>query len=392
MGPLTKSCDAPFRASVSGCSMPPDGAVPGSRFPVGYKMIKSAEFNNFRSFNHAKLENCTRINVVVGDNGSGKTAFLEGIFLAVGPSPEIALRTRVWRGYDQERYQGTVEELEQALWGDLFHNFVFDRPANVSLIGTHAHNRSLKITFRSQKDLFVAPNRKARRAGAQANQISQPIEFRWQVPLRNDVVVYPNFQGGQLYLPGVPDIAVQTTFFAANRTYPAMETAQRFSSLSKTFQEEKFYDVLKEHFPQIIDVSIEVSAGLSMLFASIKNIPEKIPISLASGGMNKLAAILLAPAVQPGGIVLIDELESGFYYKRLPMIWSALRKMAEECNSQIFVSTHSAECLEAAKGVAEKFPQDFMVIRTVLEKGETKLRQFSGEKFVHAIDEQIDIR
>ncbi len=360
--------------------------------PTGYRMIKSAEFRNFRSFNHARLENCARINIVVGDNGSGKTALLEGLFLAAGPSPEIALRTRAWRGYEGERYTGTNEEVERALWGDLFHKFDFEKAASVSLLGSHDHNRSLKITFRSQKNLLTAPNRKARRAGAQPDLTPKPIEFRWQVPLRNDTVVYPQLQNGHLYLPGVSETEVMTTFFAANRTYGALETAQRFSSLSKNFKDDEFYDLFKKHFPRTNDLSIEVSAGLSMLFIALKDLPEKIPISLASGGMNKLAALLLAPAVQPGGIVLIDEIESGFYHRRLQGIWEALYQMADRYGSQIFASTHSAECLEAAAAVAEKHPKEFLVIRPVLENGETKLRQFTGDRFINAISEQIDVR
>jgi AAA15 family ATPase/GTPase len=150
--------------------------------------------------------------------------------------------------------------------------------------------------------------------------------------------------------------------------------------------------LFKKHFPRTNDLSIEVSAGLSMLFIALKDLPEKIPISLASGGMNKLAALLLAPAVQPGGIVLIDEIESGFYHRRLQGIWEALYQMADRYGSQIFASTHSAECLEAAAAVAEKHPKEFLVIRPVLENGETKLRQFTGDRFINAISEQIDVR
>jgi len=42
-------------------------------------MIEAVELRNFRSFEKADLSDCTRINIVVGDNGSGKTALLEGL-------------------------------------------------------------------------------------------------------------------------------------------------------------------------------------------------------------------------------------------------------------------------------------------------------------------------
>lgn len=390
MSAITKGCDSAVQPGDHHDKIPL--LARSAVLPKGYLMIRSVEFRNFRSFNRAKLDNLTRVNIVVGDNGSGKTALLEGIFLAAGPSPEIALRTRQWRGNEGDRYSGTVEELERALWGDLFHKFDFQSPAVVTILGTQHHNRTLRVTFRGQKNPLAAPNRKARRSGAKIATDPLPIEFRWQMPLRNDMVIYPRFEEGKLYLPLMPESEIQATFFAANRTYSALETAQRFSVLSKHFEDDQFIRLFSEHFQRVTGLSIQASAHIPMLFATLKDIPEKIPISLASGGMNKLAAILLAPAVQPGGVVLIDEIESGFYHKRLPMIWESIHSLAEQYNSQVIASTHSAECLEAAAGIAEKYPGDFSVIRPVLENGETILRQFSGNRFVGAIEERIDIR
>jgi ABC-type cobalamin/Fe3+-siderophores transport system ATPase subunit len=388
MGALTKSCDSGIPPYDGQASMPDVGRP---EFPAGHLMIRSVELRNFRSFNRAKLSDLSRINIVVGDNGSGKTALLEGMFLAAGPSPEIALRTRQWRGYEGERYTGTVEELERALWGDMFHNFNFSKPAVVTLTGTQNHNRTLRVTARGEKNPLTAPNRIARRSGKVAVE-PIPIEFRWQIPLRNDLVVYPRFDDGRLYLPHMPETEIQATFFAANRTYSAMETAQRFSSLSKLYQDEKFVRMFTEHFQRITGLSIQSSAQVPMLFADVTSIAEKIPLSLTSGGMNKLAAILLTPANQPGGVVLIDEIESGFYHKRLPQIWRSIYALAVEYKSQVFASTHSAECLEAVSALAAEHPDDFSLIRPVMEGGETVLRQFSGSRFVTAMEEQIDIR
>src|SRR5690348_922388 len=114
---------------------------------TGYKMIKSISIRNFRSFEAATINGCSRINIIVGENGSGKTALLESIFLAAGPSPEIALRTRAWRGLEGQRLTGTNEQIDRALWADLFHKFDTDQSASVSLHGDKDHNRSIIMTF-----------------------------------------------------------------------------------------------------------------------------------------------------------------------------------------------------------------------------------------------------
>jgi AAA15 family ATPase/GTPase len=135
-----------------------------------------------------------------------------------------------------------------------------------------------------------------------------------------------------------------------------------------------------------------MSAGAAMLFAKVGSMPEKVPISLASGGMNKLAAILLAFSFQPGGVVFVDEIESGFYYKRFPKVWESILSLARSYDVQIFATTHSGECLEAAANLAEENPDEFCLFRTVLVNGATRVRRISGDKLGAARREEIEYR
>lgn len=66
-------------------------------------MIKTFTVENFCSFERFEVRDMRRLNLLVGDSGSGKTALLEAIYLAMGVSPELALRIRAWR--NQETFQ-----------------------------------------------------------------------------------------------------------------------------------------------------------------------------------------------------------------------------------------------------------------------------------------------
>src|SRR5271155_1148914 len=125
-------------------------APPSLAFFSRGPMVDSFRIVNFRSFDNVHVEDCSRINIIVGDNGSGKTALLEALFLAAGVSPEIALRTRSWRGYGGGQLTGTVEALNEALWGDMFHKFQSNRSAVVVLKGAGEQNRSVTIKLRQR--------------------------------------------------------------------------------------------------------------------------------------------------------------------------------------------------------------------------------------------------
>ena len=61
-------------------------------------MIQSIRIENFRCFKRVVVRDLRRINVLVGKNASGKTAFLEAVFLARAGAPQIALKLRHMRG------------------------------------------------------------------------------------------------------------------------------------------------------------------------------------------------------------------------------------------------------------------------------------------------------
>ncbi|MCA3644024.1 MAG: AAA family ATPase [Methylobacterium sp.] len=63
-------------------------------------MIRSFEIENFKCIEHRRIDDCKLINVIVGDNGAGKTSLLEAIFLALASSSEVAQRYRQQRGVD----------------------------------------------------------------------------------------------------------------------------------------------------------------------------------------------------------------------------------------------------------------------------------------------------
>jgi AAA15 family ATPase/GTPase len=145
-------------------------------------------------------------------------------------------------------------------------------------------------------------------------------------------------------------------------------------------------------YPTIKGISIEMAGSTAALFASVDGLSRKIPLTLASGGMNKLVAILLSIAANVGGLVLVDEIENGFYYAHMADIWNALFVFARKYRCQLFLSTHSYECLTGVAGLAKDNPSEVAVIRSRLVNGETKLRRFGGEKFVEAIDGNVEIR
>ena len=108
-------------------------------------MIRSIDIRNFRCFEHLKIDPCHRINIIVGDNGSGKTALLEGVFFALGTNPDLGVRFRQQRGLEAA-FAGSPHGIEEAIWRDFFYDRDWRQTISVQLTGDGPEARSVKIS------------------------------------------------------------------------------------------------------------------------------------------------------------------------------------------------------------------------------------------------------
>lgn len=201
-------------------------------------MAHSIEISNFRCFKSASLEDCRRVNVIVGANGSGKTTLMEAIFLAMGYSPELALRVRGWRGLPATIDRGDIRIVMKAMWGDLFCDYDFRRRVQISLHGSREHTREVTISY-NERNITMARSARSRDTGW------QPVQFTWSGPNEKIIATsIPKIIDGKLQLDPAPVSLTEVIFFAANQTYAGTETAARFSELSKQSKEDEIVSYL----------------------------------------------------------------------------------------------------------------------------------------------------
>ncbi len=102
-------------------------------------MYTSFSIENFRCFENMTIEPLARVNLICGENNTGKTALLEALWLHSGPNlPDLGLRLYGFRniaGPDPAR-----------LLHDLFRNFDPHRTISLEAKGDwNDYHRSLKV-------------------------------------------------------------------------------------------------------------------------------------------------------------------------------------------------------------------------------------------------------
>ena len=91
-----------------------------------------------------------------------------------------------------------------------------------------------------------------------------------------------------------------------------------------------------------------------LIYAEIEGLSEMIPVTQLGQGFNRLLDIYSELVVADARVLLIDEIENGLHYSVLPLVWKGLFLAAQEFDVQIFATTHSWECIQAADQTARE--------------------------------------
>lgn len=358
----------------------------------GAQVIDSATLTNFRCFKSTSISNLKRVNIIVGRNASGKTALLEALFLASGQSPELALRIKGWRGMAAIVLSDQRVAYE-ALWKDLFFGFDQTKEISISLNSGADLVRALTISYNPEPEQIPIEIV----SGSKESAAFFPVTFTWDDRTGNSFGTQPVIRGATITAnvrskSKSPLIALPVAFYSSSAVPSQDENAQYFSELSIRHAEKPIVDFMKQEFPFVEDLSVESSARTPTIFASVRGLEEKIPVNLLSTGVTKIMSVVLGMSNQQGGMVLIDELENGLYWDRLPSIWRALVRFSKQYNVQVFASTHSQECLEAAASAADENEDEFSLLRVEKANGHSIVRQFSGTSLRASMDVEAEVR
>ncbi len=333
-------------------------------------MIESVKIQNFRCFSELEVHGLKPINIIVGENASGKSAFLEAIYLALTGVPSSAFQLREWRKMSQPRESAFASLSSSEIWDDLFHNYNSARPIAISI----ANSQPSPDVLRIQRD------------GA-------GVKFHWKpAGYDSEVISFPAQHKPEGWRNAEMSDVIPVEFIGSHTQSVPQWLASRFSNLSKEGETLPVLDALRVEFPFLKDLSLELDAGNPSVFASIEGSKRKLPASLVSDGFNKLLGFLLSIASASKGTLLIDQIEDGFYFKKLPSIWKTIHKLAKEKGTQIFATIHSQECLDALLPVLEENEEDFALVRASRSEDSIVFRVANGRQFGSVLSQGFEVR
>lgn len=345
-----------------------------------YRMIHSFEIENFRCFERMPVDGCRLVNVIVGDNGAGKTSWLEAIFFALGHSPEIGLRFRQLRGMDG-MFTGSSRKIEEAIWRDLFYKRDWSREIFINLKGDGEEARSVRV---SRQPTIIPLDENSPPA-------SGPIQFSWTDAVGRMRSFTPTMSPAGLKFDTSEEINPDFYYFSSTTNTSSAENANRFSELDSETRS-NLIEGLRTEYGWIQDLQIEVAAGSPYLSVHTRN-GDRQPLAMISSGINRIVGIMIAIASRERSVVVVDEMENGIYFQHHEAIWRIILALCRNYQCQLFSSSHSAEWLRAMVKASGLFIDDMRLYRLERDADDQpELFSFEGEDLKSGVEFGVDVR
>ena len=378
----------------------------GNRLPFHDIAVES-----FRGVLGASLLDCQPINILVGDNNSGKTSLLEAILLLAAPRDASRWRLLTslrgsWPLIEPPGPQSSWSRLNSLQW--LFPL----RDGKVSEICLSTSGEAPVAEVRAVSEFIVGEPEK--RATVNESQYVEGV-FRPRSELRTERGLeirlqlswnpeFPFSDSGQSLFPPPEDFRIllwETGKMLGDRPRlkPQIPTAfasplshrsdtylsQQVSRLIRKERKEQALELLRQVDPRIADFNLlwpfsedEPTAdvqprGSATVHLAVEGVG-LVPVQGMGHGLRRALHLAgLVAELDKGGVLVVDEIEVGMHTSVLQSAFRWLSKACIDSGIQLFATTHSLEAVDALLASVE--PEHLALFR-LESKG---VRRYSGE-------------
>lgn len=342
-------------------------------------LLDSLEISNFKLFKHLKIERLGRVNLVVGQNGAGKTALLEALWLYANRGT-LKTALEILKGRRELNLkslkEGKIED-EAGLLASLKQLYYGRKEFNTTVarlkIGPAA-NPQKAITLEISKNLSLS----------KFNDLKEQLGLNSsQIPVEDALVFYYSViskafsakgifleQGGKIDEAKGPAAG----YFISDSGLTEASIIDLWGGSGSPTFEKDILEALKIIQPELDRVMVAYTLGDTdgqPIRVKLGGVDGELPLKSLGNGLSKVLGIALALVNSKDGILLVDEIENGLHFSTQLGLWRLIFKLATRLNVQVFATTHSWDCIEAFQKASLEDPEVGMLVR--LDKTENEI-------------------
>lgn len=355
--------------------------------------ITNFNIKGFRSLNGLSLKDLGRLNVIVGRNGSGKTSLLEALYLFFS---DARLESVV--GVAERR--GEFDKTDNAgEWAPSIRHFftghaiatgadeiVLSGDEFKMTVSIGVENMPMKNDYR-----IIAPTTMCRISSGEGDSGSRRI-FSFPVCKDGAIDVSRSGDGGYNKPLSPEDIPV---VFVSPDGIDSKALLKMRDEIVARGSETGLVNIL-----QLLDARVESVGFLSAheknykslsngTLVGLSGVSGRVPVKTLGDGMHRLLTIAMGMASCSGGVLILDEVDTGLHYSAMESLWKFILTAAERNDVTVFASTHSLDCLRGLAVVGEDSKD---VCLYAFSASGRKIVSYTGREMASAVNNEIEVR
>ena len=370
---------------------------------LGGGMFQTIDIKAYRGLKNITLQNLSRVNILVGENNTGKTSILEAIQLLRDPEVvdnvlsiakkrqprNIMVQSANLIPFDEFLYSFPVQGEQKDIV--IYATDYELKKWHIELCGTIKKEiydkEDLSESEQRRYDLYCGEDGEISVISGNFLYISENLtsensySFR-ETQLRPDVSMKETLDIKKENMSRVSIVYISPMDVYTNRVLNA-----NFYKGMRVSEKETLIQLLRLFDERIIGIEIGMLNAKPTILIELENIG-LMPVSLFGDGLKKILTLASAIVKTKHGIILIDEFETGIHQRALVQVADWIASAAEERDIQIFLTTHSSEAVNALVQAQKKQQIDMSAYRLELYMGDTFVKQFRSDELLELVNKQ----
>lgn len=319
----------------------------------------------YKGLKDIRIEKLNKINIFAGENNSGKTSVLEAIRLLMAQNDANDFLSL-------QQLRGKFSE------GNLNPSWLIDNMPYMSSVEGEfgAKNNIVKIDIATYVEHEGDLNRATYLESAYFSGSFKGAEHNSNMHLFE--------KKGQNYTISTTNGLHHLCTFAYYSPFGTYRNTQLYNAHATSIEKRhlsKVINFLNENIDdKIINILLVEKNGLKRFLVEHKDFDKAIDLVHFGDGLQNIFRTALLFATAENGVMLIDEMGTAIHYSLLTQYTKFIQELAEAFNTQVFITSHSDECIDAFVDNNYK-NDDISMYNLEAEEGQVVCRWIHGEEY-----------
>jgi len=334
--------------------------------------FSSLQIQSYKKLQGLELQKLSRINLIAGLNNSGKTTLLEAIYLLTRQNDFAGLLEVV-------RRRGKLPEDHLIpSW------FIKQIPAEIKIQGVFNHKTaSVAISHFQETDESIDKSRYQATVEIAASYQDSHQESSTRIFKNRE----RQTKAGTIKL--LSPIVFSSPFFLNESAHYALFYAKTVQA--KALPRIEVF-LRRAMLPSLNRITL--IDDMRRFLVEDDKFAEAMDLSSYGEGLQRIFFMTLLFASAENGVILIDEFENAIHTELIAELAPFIYELAKIFNVQIFMTSHSKECIDAfVNNVQAADLDDFSFHALVDDAGDIKAREYDGRKYAKLLRiADVDLR